>query len=270
MLTKIKQTTDFIRRNVNINPEVGIILGSGLGSFVDSINIIKSFDYKEIPNFAVSTVEGHNGKLILGDIGGKKIVVMQGRFHYYEGYNLNEITFPVRVMKMLGIHHLFVSNASGGINPSFEIGDLMVITDHINLFPENPLRGANIDEFGTRFPDMSEAYNKSLIKKAEEVAAENNIKIKKGIYAGMTGPTFETPAEYTFARVSGADSVGMSTVPEVIIARHMKLPVFGVSIITDIDIPGNPVIISHEEVQKVAQKAGADLEVIFTKLIGKI
>lgn len=262
MLEKIKETTSFILDKVKETPEIGIILGTGLGGLVEHIEERQPVEYKDIPNFPVSTVEGHSGRLIFGKLGGKRVMAMQGRFHFYEGYDMQEVTFPVRVMKEIGIKYLFVSNASGGMNPSFAIGDLMLITDHINLMP-NPLLGKNFNELGVRFPDMSEAYNRELIKLAEDTAGHLNIKLQKGVYVGTTGPTFETPAEYKYFRIIGGDTVGMSTVPEVIVARHSGLPVFAISIITDLGVEGKIVEVSHEEVQK----EGAKAEVKMTSLI---
>ena len=255
MLATINNTANLIKEKTNFSPEIGIILGTGLGGLVNEIEADHILSYEEIPNFPVSTVEGHSGKLIFGTLGGKKVIALQGRFHFYEGYSMNEVVFPVRVMKYLGIKKLIVSNACGGVNPSFEIGDIMVITDHINLFPTNPLIGPNINELGPRFPDMSEAYSKKLIQLAEEIAHENKIDLVRGVYAGLTGPTLETPAEYFYTRAIGADAVGMSTVPEVIAARHMSIPCFGFSVITDLGVPGRIVEVTHEEVQKVAAKA---------------
>lgn len=231
MLEKIKETTQFIQRQIAFQPEIGIILGTGLGGLVSEMEILHQIKYKDIPNFPVSTVEGHHGNLIFGKLANKKVVAMQGRFHYYEGYSMQEITLPVRVLKMLGINQLIVSNASGGMNPDFEVGDLMIINDHINLFGTNPLIGKNYEEFGPRFPDMSQAYDHNLIKIAVGLAKEMNIDIKQGVYAGVTGPTFETPAEYNYIRSIGADAVGMSTVPEVIVARHMNLTCFAISLL---------------------------------------
>lgn len=259
MLEIIKQTTTFLKEKITFSPEIGIILGTGLGGLAKEIDVHYSIAYEDIPNFPVSTVEGHSGKLIFGEIGGKKVVAMQGRFHYYEGYSMNEIVFPVRVMKLMGIKKLVVSNASGGVNPEFKIGDIMIITDHISLFPTNPLIGENFEELGPRFPDMSEAYNKKLIQTADHVASSMNIQLVKGVYAGLTGPTLETPAEYFYIRTIGADTVGMSTVPEVISARHMGLPCFGISIITDLGVPGKIVKVTHSDVQNVANKAEATL-----------
>ena len=265
MLNLIKETSHFLKNKIEKSPEIGVILGTGLGGLVDDINIKYAISYEDIPNFPISTVEGHQGQLIFGELGGKNIVAMQGRFHFYEGYNMNEVVFPVRVMKLLGVKKLVVSNASGGVNPSFKIGDIMIITDHINLFPTNPLIGPNIDKLGTRFPDMSDSYEKSLIQKAENVAEDLKINIVKGIYAGLTGPTLETPAEYAYIRKIGADAVGMSTVPEVIAARHMNIPCFGISVITDLGVPGKIVKVTHEDVQNVASKS----EILLTKLIKK-
>lgn len=270
MLQTIKNTADFISEKTKFRPEIGIILGTGLGGLVDEIDISHAISYHDIPNFPVSTVEGHSGKLIFGELGGKNVIALQGRFHFYEGYSMNEVVFPVRVMKFLGIEKLIVSNACGGVNPSFEIGDIMLISDHINLFPTNPLIGPNIDELGPRFPDMSEAYSKELITLAEKVAVKNQIKLVKGVYAGLTGPTLETPAEYFYTRAIGADAVGMSTVPEVIAARHMSIPCFGFSVITDLGVPGKIVEVTHQEVQQVAAKAEKKLTVIIKQMLASI
>ncbi len=270
MLEKIKVTSTYILEKTNFKPEVGIILGTGLGGLVNEIDIAHTLDYESIPGFPVSTVEGHKGRLIFGTLEGKKIVAMQGRFHYYEGYSFQEITFPVRVMKHLGISHLFVSNASGGLNPDFEVGDIMIITDHINMFPGNPLIGPNNKELGTRFPDMSHAYDRKLKEKAKLIAKMNHINLKEGVYVGVSGPTFETPAEYKMFRILGGDAVGMSTVTEVIVARHMELTCFGISIITDSGVPGQIVEVSHEEVQKVAMQAEPQMTKIIKETIGGI
>ena len=268
MSERIKNTASFIRNRVNFEPEVGIILGTGLGGLVESIDIRATLDYAEIPDFPVSTVEGHAGRFIFGMLGGRRVVAMQGRFHYYEGYSMKEVTFPVRVMRELGIKTLFVSNASGGTNEAFEIGDLMIITDHINYFPEHPLRGKNIP-YGPRFPDMSEAYDKELIRKADEIAQEKGIKVQHGIYIGTQGPTFETPAEYKLFHILGADAVGMSTVPEVIVANHCGIKVFGISVITDLGVEGKIVEVSHEEVQKAADAAQPKMTTIMRELINR-
>jgi len=237
MLGKIKETTEFINKNIDSNPFIGISLGSGLGDLANDIEKETEIFYKDIPNFPVSTVNGHAGKLLFGKLNGVDVVAMEGRFHFYEGYSMQEVTFPVRVMKQLGINYLFVSNASGGVNPDFEVGDIMFITDHINLLP-NPLIGRNIDELGPRFVDMSEAYDKKLLSLASRIARHHGIRFKTGVYAGVSGPTYETPSEYHYIRVLGADAVGMSTVPEVIVARHMNLPVFAVSVISDLGVKG--------------------------------
>jgi len=269
MLQTIKETASFISNKTKFNPEIGIILGTGLGGLVSEINIQHSIPYNEIPNFPVSTVEGHSGRLIFGTLGNKNVVAMQGRFHFYEGYTMEKVTFPVRVMKLLGIKNLIVSNASGGVNPDYEVGDLMIIEDHICLIP-NPLIGENIDELGTRFPDMSESYDKNLIKLAEDIAAENNLPVKKGVYVALTGPTLETPSEYKHMRIIGGDAVGMSTAPEVIVARHMNIPCFAMSVITDLGVPGKIQKVTHEEIQKVSEVAEPKLTLIIKELISKI
>ncbi len=267
MLEKIKETAEFIKNRMTTSPETAIILGTGLGSLVNEIKDKYEINYHEIPNFPVSTVEGHSGKLIFGKLGEKDVMAMQGRFHYYEGYSMKEVTFPVRVMKELGINTLFVSNACGGVNPAFSIGDLMIITDHINFFPEHPLRGKNI--YGDRFPDMSQAYDAELIAQAKEIAKEKGIKVQQGIYLGTQGPTFETPAEYKMFRIWGTDAVGMSTVPEVIVATHAGIRVFGMSVITDLGIEGQIVEASHEEVQKAADAAQPKMTTIMRELINR-
>ena len=249
-------------------PETAIILGTGLGSLVNEITDKYEIEYKDIPNFPLSTVEGHSGKLIFGKLGNKEIMAMQGRFHFYEGYSMKEVTFPVRVMRELGIKTLFVSNAAGGMNPDFLIGDLMIINDHINFFPEHPLRGKNIP-YGDRFPDMSAAYDKGLIAMAKEIAAEKGIRVVEGIYLGTQGPTFETPAEYRMFHRMGGDAVGMSTVPEVIVARHCGIRVFGISVITDLGVEGIVVECSHEEVQKAADEAQPKMTTIFREIINR-
>ena len=269
MLEKINETTAFLRSKGFIDPEAGIILGTGLGGLTAKMRNTIEIDYKDIPHFPVSTVEGHEGKLIFGDFGGKKIVAMKGRFHYYEGYGHEHVALPVRVLKYLGIKHLFLSNAAGGMNNSFRVGDIMIITDHINLLP-NPLIGLNDERIGPRFPDMSDAYDKSLIRNAELIAEKYGIRIHKGIYLATTGPTFETPAEYKYFRIIGADAVGMSTVPEVIISRHMFLPCFAVSIITDLGIEGKIEYTTHESVKAAAGKSEASMTVIMTELIASL
>ena len=268
MLQKIQETAEFLRGKMTTTPETAIILGTGLGSLVNEITDKYEIEYKDIPNFPLSTVEGHSGKLIFGKLGNKEIMAMQGRFHFYEGYSMKEVTFPVRVMRELGIKTLFVSNAAGGMNPDFLIGDLMIINDHINFFPEHPLRGKNIP-YGDRFPDMSAAYDKQLIAMAKEIAAEKGIRIVEGVYLGTQGPTFETPAEYRMFHRMGGDAVGMSTVPEVIVARHCGIRVFGISVITDLGIEGIVVECSHEEVQKAADEAQPKMTTIFREIINR-
>ncbi len=270
MWKKIVETTEYINQKFNQQPEVGIVLGTGLGGLVNEIDIQCTLEYKDIPNFPVSTVESHSGKLIFGLLGGKMVVAMQGRFHYYEGYSLKEVTFPIRVMKMLGVKRLLVSNASGGVNPDFEVGEIMFINDHISLFPEHPLRGPNIDELGPRFPDMSEPYDLSMLSLAKEIASEKGIKISEGIYAGLTGPSLETPAEYKYIRNIGADTVGMSTVPEVIVARHMDIPVFAISIITDLGVPGKIKKVNVAEIIAVAAKQEPKMTVIMKELVARV
>jgi purine-nucleoside phosphorylase len=269
MLEKIIETTEFLKAKGINNPDAGIILGTGLGELTAKITNRIEIDYKDIPNFPVSTVEGHAGKLIFGLFGGKKIVAMKGRFHYYEGYGSEQVALPVRVLKYLGIKSLFLSNAAGGVNPDFQIGDIMIITDHINLLP-NPLIGPNDDRIGARFPDMGAAYDKTLINKALDIARQNNIRIHKGIYLSTTGPTFETPSEYKYFRIIGADAVGMSTTPEVIIARHMKLPCFAVSVITDLGVEGKIEYTTHESVQNEAAKTESRMTTIMTALISSL
>lgn len=268
MLEKINETAAYIRARMHTSPETAIILGTGLGSLVNEITEKYEIPYSEIPNFPLSTVEGHSGKLIFGKLGDKEIMAMQGRFHYYEGYTMKEVTFPVRVMRELGIKTLFVSNASGATNATFEIGDLMIITDHINFFPEHPLRGKNIP-YGPRFPDMSEPYDRELIRQAKEIAQEKGIKVQQGVYVGTQGPTFETPAEYKLFHIFGADAVGMSTVPEVIVARHCGIRCFGISVVTDLGVEGKIVEISHEEVQIAADAAQPKMTTIMRELINR-
>jgi len=260
---KILEAVNFLNQEINDSPEIGIILGSGLGGLADEIEKIKEIKYWDIPNFPVSTVKGHEGKLIFGKLAGKKVLAMQGRFHYYEGYSMQEVTFPVRVMKFLGVNTLIVSNASGGVNPRFEPGDIMLIWDHINLMPENPLRGKNDETLGPRFPSMHNAYDKELIRLTEEVAFEQGVKVVRGVYVALQGPNLETPSEYNMVRVIGGDAVGMSTVPEVIVANHMGMRVLGISVITNVADPYNPRPTTHEEVLEIASTAEKKL----TKLI---
>jgi purine-nucleoside phosphorylase len=269
MLERIIETTDFLKARGIVNPDAGIILGTGLGELTEKIANRIEIDYKDIPNFPVSTVEGHAGKLIFGEFGGRKIVAMKGRFHYYEGYGQEQVALPVRVLKYLGIKCLFLSNAAGGVNPSFQIGDIMIITDHINLLP-NPLIGPNDDRIGARFPDMGVAYDRDLVKKALIIAEKNKIRIHKGVYLSTSGPTFETPAEYKYFRIIGADAVGMSTTPEVIIARHMRLPCFAVSVITDLGVEGKIEYTTHESVQIEAAKTESRMTTIMTEMISSM
>ena len=255
MWDKVQETVRFLQNKGITAPDFGIVLGTGLGNLASEIDIIKKIPYEEIPNFPVSTVTGHQGALIFGELSGKKVLAMQGRFHYYEGYSIKQVIFPIRVLKYLGIDKLIVSNASGGVNPSFEVGDIMLIKDHINMMPEHPLRGENDERFGSRFVDMHEPYDLNMLAKMERIANELGIYIQKGIYLALQGPTFETPAEYRMVKLIGADTVGMSTVPEVITAKHMNMNCLGISVITDLGIEGQIVEVSHEEVQKVAKAA---------------
>lgn len=252
-----------------MRPQTAIVLGTGLGRLAAEIEIVNEFPYEQIPNFPVSTVEGHSGKLIFGHLGGKDVMALQGRFHFYEGYDMKQVTFPVRVMHELGITNLFVSNASGGMNPDFEIGDLMLITDHINFMPEHPLHGPNFPT-GPRFPDMHEAHDHAYLDLARQIAKEKGIRTVEGVYLATQGPTFETPAEYKMYRIFGADAVGMSTVPEVIVARHCGMRVFGISIITDLGVEGKIVEVSHEEVQRAANAVQPLMADIFREMIKRI
>lgn len=270
LLAQMKEAAEFINSKTQVKPSIGIILGTGLGGLVKEIEIIDEIPYELIPHFPVSTVESHSGKLIFGKLGGKQVVAMQGRFHYYEGYNMQQVTFPVRVMKLLGIERLFVSNASGGVNPDFEVGEIMILDDHINLFPAHPLIGKNIDELGPRFPDMSEPYDHAMIALGKQIAADNNIKVSVGTYAALTGPTLETPSEYGYVRAIGADAVGMSTIPEVIVARHMEIPCFAISIITDLGVPGKIQKVSLQDVIDVASRQEPKMTLIMRELISKI
>jgi len=263
---KVIESVEFINQKSKIKPKIAIILGTGLGRLAENIKGKEIIPYSKIPNFPISTVQSHSGNLVLGKLGNKEVVAMQGRFHYYEGYNLKEVTFPVRVMKKLGADIIIISNAAGGMNRFFKRGDLMLITDHINLFGDNPLIGPNDEELGPRFPDMSEAYSQQLIKLAKKIALKEKIRLREGVYAGLTGPTLETPAEYRFLISIGADAVGMSTVPEVIVANHMGMKVLGISCITDLAIDGVIIKTSVKEILKVA----SDAEPIMTKLIEKV
>lgn len=269
MLEQIKETAAWIKEHTQMRPRTAIILGTGLGHLAEEIEIDDEFSYKDIPNFPVSTVEGHSGKLIFGRLGDKDVMALQGRFHYYEGYNMKQVTFPIRVMYELGIKTLFVSNASGGMNPNFKIGDLMLITDHINFMPEHPLHGPNFPT-GPRFPDMHEAYDHELLDMARSIAKEKGIHTVEGVYLATQGPTFETPAEYRMYHIWGADAVGMSTVPEVIVAHHCGIRTFGISIITDLGVEGKIVEVSHEEVQRAANAVQPLMADIFREMVHRI
>lgn len=267
MWETMQETVNYINNKINFRPEYGVILGSGLGSFTDDIQIEHKLPYNEIPNFPVSTVEGHKGALVFGTIGDKKVVAMQGRFHYYEGYDMEQVTFPVRVMKYLGVEKLIVSNASGGVNPDYKVGSIVIIKDHINLLPEHPLRGKNDLRFGPRFVNMSEPYSRKMIHAAKEIAYELEIDVKDGVYLGLQGPTFETLAEYRMVKALGGDCVGMSTVPEVIVARHMELETFGISVITDMGDEESIDTITHKEVLEAAKAAEPKVRQLISELI---
>ncbi|MGM0613166.1 MAG: purine-nucleoside phosphorylase [Bacteroidota bacterium] len=270
MYNKIQETADFIKEHTSIRPRIAIVLGTGLGNLAENIEIQDTLAYKDIPNFPVSTVAGHKGQLLFGTLNGKEVMAMQGRFHFYEGYSMQDLIFPIRIMKFLGIENLLLSNASGGMNPEFEIGDLMIIKDHINLMGDNPLIGSNDDRLGPRFSDMSQPYDHKLIEEVKKIAEKNNIRFHTGTYAAVSGPTFETPAEYKYIRTLGADAVGMSTVPENIAARHMGIDVFAISVITDLGIEGKIVEISHEDVIEAAKKSEPKLTLIFSELVKKL
>lgn len=268
MLDQIYATTEYIKRRIgDFQPEAGIILGTGLGALVNEMQVEKQLMYSNIPNFPISTLEFHSGKLIFGTLGDKKVVAMQGRFHHYEGYDMRSVTFPVRVMKMLGIRFLFVSNASGSLNENFKKGDLMIIEDHINLQTDNPLRGRNMDELGPRFPDMSQPYDRKLIQSGLAVAERNNITCHKGVYVSVSGPNLETKAEYRYLRIIGGDAVGMSTVPEVLVANHMGLPVFAISVLTDEGFTEDLQPVELEDILETAKQAEPKMTLILKELI---
>lgn len=268
MLEQLTKTTEYLNSITNnFTPDVGVILGSGLGKLSDHISVQYAVAYEDIPHFPVSTVEGHKGQLLFGTLGGKNVVVMQGRFHFYEGYTMQELAFPIRTLKYLGIQQLIVSNAAGGMNPAFEIGDIMLINDHINCFPDNPLMGPNNEAFGPRFPDMSQVYSKKLIRKAHEIGNTLGLTLHEGVYVGVSGPCFETPAEYKYFRVIGGDAVGMSTVPEIIVAHHMGIECFGVSVITDLGIEGQVHEVSHAFVQEQAERQTEKMSNLVKQLI---
>ena len=270
VMDQIKEAVDFIKKAYPAIPHVGIVLGSGLGNFTNEIEVEKEISYSDIPHFPVSTVEGHKGKLVFGNISGKKVVCMAGRFHFYEGYDASQVVLPIRVMRQLGIKALLLSNAAGGVNPSFDVGDLMIITDHISFDTRNPLIGKNIAELGPRFPDMSEPYKKEFIQKAKSIAAVKGIKLREGVYYGVTGPTFETRAEYKLVHILGGDAVGMSTVQECIVANQMGLPVFAMSVITDLGIREQENKITHEEVLQAAKEAEPHFATIFKEMVAAI
>jgi len=271
MFQSLHETVQYIKqKTANFTPEIGIVLGTGLGGLVNEIEVEFSLMYANIPNFPISTLEFHSGKLFFGTLNGKKVVAMQGRLHYYEGYSMQQITFPIRVMKALGIAHLFVSNAAGSLNSEFKKGDLMIINDHINLQPESPLRGRNDADMGPRFPDMSQPYNRVLIEKALEIAVAENIRCHKGVYVAVTGPNLETKAEYNYLRIIGGDAVGMSTVPEVIVANHMSTPVFAISVLTDEGFPDVLQPVSLEEILETARIVEPKLTNILSQLIATL
>ncbi|MBB5647958.1 purine-nucleoside phosphorylase [Pedobacter cryoconitis] len=268
MFQTLHETVEYIKLKCNnFQPEIGIILGTGLGGLVNEIDVEFSLMYSNIPNFPISTLEFHSGKLIFGKLNGKKVVAMQGRLHYYEGYSMQQITFPIRVMKALGIQHLFISNAAGSLNADFKKGDLMIINDHINLQPESPLRGRNDNDMGPRFPDMSQPYQKDFIKRAMDIAAAEKITCHQGVYVSVTGPNLETKAEYKYLRIIGGDAVGMSTVPEVIVANHMSIPVFAISVLTDEGFGDVLVPVSLEEILETARAAEPKMTKILSQLI---
>lgn len=267
MFQTLQETVTYINQKTNhFQPEIGIVLGTGLGGLVQEIAVEFSLMYSNIPNFPISTLEFHSGKLIFGVLNGKKVVAMQGRLHYYEGYSMQQITFPIRVMKALGIKNLFISNAAGSLNPDFKKGDLMIISDHINLQPESPLRGRNDEDMGPRFPDMSQPYRRNLVQKALEIASKEEITCHQGVYVAVTGPNLETKAEYKYLRIIGGDAVGMSTVPEVIVANHMSLPVFAISVLTDEGFPEELKPVSLDEILATARQA----EPLMTKILSQL
>lgn len=267
MLDRIAESAKFIQSKTNLKFKTGIVLGSGLGGLKKDIELESELDYSTIPHFPLSTVEGHSGKLLIGKLNGEPVIALQGRFHYYEGYSLKETTFPIRVFKALGVENLLLSNASGGLNPEQSIGDIMIITDHIHHFPDNPLRGKNYDELGPRFPDMSEPYNNSLIEKARQIGDQNELNLKFGVYVGTSGPTYESRSEYKYFRFIGGDAVGMSTTAETLVAVHGGMRVFGASVISDLGVEGKIVEISHEEVQEVAAQAEPKLAILFKEMV---
>ncbi len=270
LLQQLNETTSFVKSKYTKQPRVGVVLGSGLGNFTRGMEVECEIDYTELPHFPVSTVAGHKGKLVFGTINNKQVVVMAGRFHYYEGYTPQQVVYPIRLMKMLGVEILLLSNAAGGVNTSFKVGEMMIITDHISMFIVNPLVGKNEDALGTRFPDMSEPYSRELIIKAKSIAKDLGYEVKEGVYCGVTGPTFETRSEYKLIKAAGADAVGMSTVQEVIAANHAGIKVFAMSIITDLGIREEDNIITHEEVLAAANEAEPKMTALFSELVGVV
>lgn len=270
MLEQIRETARYIQERISLEPQIGIILGTGLGALAEEVSVHARFKYHELPNFPVSTVESHEGQLVVGELGGRPIIAMQGRFHYYEGYTMQELTFPVRVMKLLGMQGLFISNACGSVNPDIKTGDMMIINDHINLFPDSPLRGENLDELGDRFPDMSAPYKQSWITKAQQIAREQDIPIHTGVYAALQGPNLETKAEYGWIRTIGADTIGMSTIPEVLAARHMHVPCFAISAITDEGFHAQLEKVTLEGVIAAANKIEPQMTQLMRTLLSRI
>jgi len=269
-IEQIKEARAYIENSTSVKPEIGIILGTGLGGLADDIDVDVTLSYKNIPHFPISTVETHEGKLLIGTLAGKSVVAMQGRFHFYEGYSMKQITFPVRVMAKLGVKTLLISNACGGMNPLYSRGDIMIIEDHINLIGDNPLIGPNLDEFGPRFPDMSEPWSKNLIEFAEKIARENKIKYQKGVFVAVSGPNLETKSEYRFLHKIGADCVGMSTVPENIVAIHSGMRVLGLSVVTDECFPDSLQPVNIQEIIETANNAEPKLTLIMKKVIEQI
>jgi len=269
-LEKIKSTAEYISNRLSMNAPIGIVLGTGLGKLADEIEEARELPYTDIPDFPQSTVEGHDGRFIHGKIGGKEVLAMKGRFHYYEGYSMNQVVLPIRVMHFLGVKQLILSNASGGMNPEYQVGDIVLLKDHINLFPDNPLLGPNQNELGPRFPDMSEPYDHQMIKVIKTCADQLNLKLHTGVYAGVSGPCFETPAEYKYLRIIGADVVGMSTVPENIAAKHLGMRVAALSVVTDLGVEGRVETVSHEEVQQAAQNAEPKLAELVKSFLSQV
>ncbi|HZG00840.1 MAG TPA: purine-nucleoside phosphorylase [Chitinophagales bacterium] len=270
LLSRINETVSFLQQRSSFKPDVAMVLGSGLGNLVNNIDIDVSIPYEDIPHFPVSTVKGHSGKLVLGRLANRNVVVMQGRFHYYEGYSMEDVTFPIRVMKFLGATSIMISNASGGLNPLYKVGDLMILRDHINLVSDHPLRGPNDESIGTRFPDQHRLYDVELIKKASDIAKQHDIVCHQGVYVGVTGPTFETPAEYKYMHVIGGDAVGMSTIPEVMVANHMGMRIFAISVISDEGNPPVPVQVTHDDVVKAAAAAEPKMSRIIHELLPSV